>query len=406
MKTSNLTPSRLAAIALIFICTTIAWMVLGSAITSRTQHSSAESCASVDKGWGPAQEQEQPTIWYLSPTGEKGRRVIQPAMSDIKVALNYEPKKKGLLWHRTYGVDFSGHYEIPNPTPIAQTIYVSFPLPSWTSSYQDFAFALGDQGTENQIPRDGKITQAVTIPAGGSVPLKVSYLTRGSDFWNYQLQEVPRIQNFKLALATDFKEVDFPEGTSSPSEREEVEGGWSFAWDYPDVIHPQSIGMAMPKALNAGPVAQRISFFAPVSLLFFFAVLLIMGCVKGINLHPVNYFFIASGFFAFQLLFAYLVDLLPLHLSFVIAAVVSVVLVIGYLRAVAGKELVKVALPAQLAYLVLFSYSFFFDGLSGITITVGAIATLALLMINTARMDWSSIFGKKSRAHPAAGSMT
>ena len=60
-----------------------------------------------------------------------------------------------------------------------------------------------------------------------------------------------------------------------------MEGGWSFVWNYPDVIHPQSIGMAMPNALNAGPVAQRISFFAPVSLLFFFAVLLIMGCVNG-----------------------------------------------------------------------------------------------------------------------------
>ncbi|YCM46626.1 inner membrane CreD family protein [Verrucomicrobiaceae bacterium 227] len=406
MKTSNLTPFRLAAIALIFICTTVAWIVLGQAISSRTQHSSAASCAAVDEGWGPAQGQEQPTIWYLSPTGEKGRRVIQPSMSDIKVALNYEPKKKGLLWHRTYGIDFSGHYEIPNPTPISQTIYVSFPLPSWTSSYQGFAFTLGEQGTENQIPRDGRITQAVTIPAGGSVPLMVSYQTRGSDLWNYRLREVPRIRNFKLALETDFQEIDFPDGTSSPSVREEADGGWSFVWDYPDVIHPQSIGMAMPKALNAGPVAQRISFFAPVSLLFFFAVLLIMGCVKGINLHPVNYFFIASGFFAFQLLFAYLVDLLPLHLSFVIAAVVSVVLVIGYLRAVAGKELVKIALPAQLAYLVLFSYSFFFDGLSGITITIGAIATLALLMINTARMDWSSIFGKKPRPNPTAGSVS
>ena len=400
MKTSSLTPFRLLAIGFIFIFTTMAWMILGKAISSRTQHSESESSASVGKGWGPAQGQEQPTIWYLSPTGEKGRRVIQPAMSDIKVLLNYEPKKKGLLWHRTYGVHFTGSYEIPNPTPIAQTIYVSFPLPSWSSSYQNFSFTLGDQGAENQTPRDGKITQAVTIPAGGSAPLVVSYQTRGSDFWNYRLGEVPRIQNFKLELETDFEEIDFPEGTSSPSEREQAENGWSFVWNYPDVIHPQSIGMAMPKALNAGPVAQRISFFAPVSLLFFFAVLLIMGCVKGINLHPVNYFFIAAGFFAFQLLFAYLVGLLPLNLSFVIAAGVSLILVVGYLGAVAGKELVKIALPAQLAYLVLFSYSFFFDGLSGITITVGAIATLALLMINTARVDWGTIFGKKSPPTP------
>ena len=396
MKTINPTPLRLLAIGLIFVCTTFAWILLGSAISSRTGISSSSSAASVDEVWGPPQGQRQPTAWYLSPTGEKGRKLVQPSMSDVRVSLNYEPKKKGLLWHRTYGVDFTGIYEIPNPTPIGQTIYVSFPLPSEDSSYQDFSFTLGEQGTENQIPRNGTITQAVTIPAGGSVPLKVSYQTRGSNLWNYQLGNVSRIRNFKLALETDFHEIDFPEATSSPSSREETpEGGWSFVWDYPDVIHPQSIGMAMPKALNAGPVAQRISFFAPVSLLFFFAVLLIMGCVKGINLHPMNYFFIAAGFFAFQLLFAYLVDLLPLHLSFAIAALVSVVLVIGYLRAVGGRELVKIALPAQLAYLVLFSYSFFFDGLSGITITIGAIATLALLMMNTARMDWGSLLGKK-----------
>ena len=34
---------------------------------------------------------------------------------------------------------------------------------------------------------------------------------------------------------------------------------------------------------------------------------------------------------------------------------------------------------AQFAYMVLFSYSFFFEGLTGITITIGAIITLALL---------------------------
>jgi hypothetical protein len=54
--------------------------------------------------------------------------------------------------------------------------------------------------------------------------------------------------------------------------------------------------------------------------------------------------------------------------------------------------LFKVALPAQLAYLVLFSASFFFDGLTGITLTVCGVATLALLMFLTARVDWKAHF--------------
>ena len=46
--------------------------------------------------------------------------------------------------------------------------------------------------------------------------------------------------------------------------------------------------------------------------------------------------------------------------------VVSLLLVAGYLRAVGGKLLFRVAVPAQLIYLMLFSLSFFFDGLTGI----------------------------------------
>jgi inner membrane protein involved in colicin E2 resistance len=108
--------------------------------------------------------------------------------------------------------------------------------------------------------------------------------------------------------------------------------------------------------------------------------------------------FSTTGSFAFQLLFAYTVDLMPLHLCFFLSAMVSLVLVCGYLHAMGGRKLTRIALPAQFVYMVLFSYSFFFDGLSGLTITVGAILTLAVLMIATAKMDWSTVFvSRKNR---------
>jgi len=49
---------------------------------------------------------------------------------------------------------------------------------------------------------------------------------------------------------------------------------------------------------------------------------------------------------------------------------------------------------------VLFSYSFFFEGLTGITITIGAIATLALLMAFTARVNWNAAFTSRSIPPP------
>lgn len=70
-------------------------------------------------------------------------------------------------------------------------------------------------------------------------------------------------------------------------------------------------------------------------------------------------------------------------------------LVCGYLRAVGGSALFKVALPAQAACMVLFSFSFFFDGPTGITIAVGSVATLAQLMVLTAKVDWQRAFNRK-----------
>lgn len=395
MKNQPLTFLRVLAIGFILLCSAAAWFILGSALLFRTSQRDAEFGAAVNQVWGNPLRQPQPEAWYLSPTGEKGRKQVTPAASDVAVKLDYDPKAKGLLWYRTYTVDFSALYQIANPTPIAQTIYVQFRLPEGANEIESVRFELGETSAAT-TPRAGMLTQAVVVPATGAVPLKVTYRTRGRDSWNYDFGEAERVRDFRLRVDTNFAEIDFPGGTSSPSARERnARGGWDLAWVYSDVIRPQGIGVAMPKVLNAGPVAARISFFAPVSLVFFFAVLLILGAVRGVSLHPMNYFFLAAGCFAFQLLFAYLVDLVPVHLSFGIAAAVSLLLVGGYVHVLGGKKLSLIAVPAQFAYMVLFSYSFFFDGISGLTITVGAIVTLAILMLASARVDWATKFARR-----------
>ena len=78
-----------------------------------------------------------------------------------------------------------------------------------------------------------------------------------------------------------------------------------------------------------------------------------------------------------------------------ICAAVSVVLVVSYMRLVAGVRfsLSFVAL-AQAVYLVGFSYAFFWKGYTGLTVVVGAILTLFLLMQSTGRVKWHGVFGR------------
>ena len=97
--------------------------------------------------------------------------------------------------------------------------------------------------------------------------------------------------------------------------------------------------MVMPEKLQPGPLAGRISFFAPVSLLFFFFLIFIISTLQKIDLHPMHYFFLATSFFAFHLLLAYLADHISIHVAFAICSAVSIFLVVSYLRIVVGSAL-------------------------------------------------------------------
>ena len=397
MKITHLITS-LAIIA----CTTVAWFLLGSALSYRTSESSDTLQKEVSGVWGPALTQEHPEAWFETPNAPGGRAQVLPSSSQVSVHLASEPKRRGLLWHRTYEVDVKSDYVFTNPTKIPQTFYISYPLPAETAGLHGFEFLLGDDENPAQsVPGpSGRVTRAILLPASKTVTLHTSYRTRGTNTWKYHFPDNRRIAGFNLTLRTDFPEIKFPVGTGSPSERSQDSDGFTLVWDYPDVLAAPSIGMDMPKRLNAGPVASRIAFFAPVSLLFFVTIVLLIGAMKGTPLHPMHVFFISAGFFAFHLLFAYLVDLLPLVPSFAIAAATSVLLVCGYLKAVGGNGLFKIALPAQAVYLVLFSASFFIDGLTGITLAVLGVITLALLMFLTATIDWKTFFAKKPPALP------
>ena len=400
MKNSNYSFPKLLAIGFIIVCTSIGWALLGAALVYRTNQAADTLSNAVQAGWGAPLKQMHPYAWYESPTGKDGKKAISPDNSQVTVHLMSEPKQKGLLWFRTYTVDFAGVYEIANPTPIEQMIYVAFRLPQNAGGCYDVSFVLGDRTELVNPSESGVLSDGIIVPAGKSRTLKIAFKTRGLDQWAYDFQNRNRIHNFVLTMRTDFREINFPQGTGSPTQATQTETGWQLQWSYPDVIGAQAIGMSMPDVLNPGPVAERVSFYAPVSLLFFATVFLVLAMARNAPLHPMNFFFISAGFFSFHLLFAYLVDVLPLHASFLIAAGVSLLLVFGYIYGFAGRTLSLWAVGGQIAYMVLFSYSFFIDGYSGLTIAIGSVLTLAFLMVTTAKVDWSQKFVRRPVTPP------
>jgi len=252
-----------------------------------------------------------------------------------------------------------------------------------------------DKPVAVRTDKDG-VSATLPLEAGQTAAVTVSYRSQGRESWIYKFgDDVSQVKDFQLTMKTNFKDVDFPADTLSPTAKNEVGNGWDLTWKYINLLSGFEIGTTMPEKLQPGPLAGQISFFAPVSLFFFFFLMLIITTMRGIELHPMNYFFLATGFFAFHLLLAYLVDHISIHAAMAISSVVSVALVVSYLRLVAGIRFAVVeAGIAQLIYLVIFSYAFFWKGFTGLAITIISVITLFVVMQATGRILWSEKFAR------------
>jgi inner membrane protein involved in colicin E2 resistance len=401
---------RIAAIGFILVCSAIAWAILGSTIFYRTYSTDELLKGRVSSSWGTAQEQTPPSVGYhivshkQVTSTENGITAVRTVDEKLCVplpleqtrasaALRLDYRKKGLLWYSTYQVDFSGVYRFSNPTDQAQEVTFRMRLPARQAVYDDLVFSVNDIPLAISNQKSEAIATAQLQPHE-TAALRVAYRSHGMDSWSYSFgDEVTQVKDFQLHVTTNFAGFDLLENTLSPTEENRQPNGWDLVWNYKSLVSGYHVGIALPQKLQPGPLAGRISYFAPVSLLFFFFAIFLLTTVRGIELHPMNYFFLACAFFSFHLLMAYLVDHLSIHVAFVICSAVSIALLLSYLRLVAGMRaaLLEAGL-AQFVYLVLFSYAFFFEGFTGLAITIGAILTLFIAMQTTARIPWAEKF--------------
>ncbi|KKN68574.1 hypothetical protein LCGC14_0450050 [marine sediment metagenome] len=415
---------RFIAIIMIFGGVSAAWLALGTTMWARTEdldHTLSQEMRSL---WGP--ETLMQTSPYVADKGDAKRTdagAAAPSSSTITVDITHDSRYKGLLWFSTFSVVFDGTYSFDAVSAFsAGSGAFICELPRGVTGYDGLSVELN--GVAQSIPisqiSSGRITLSVDRSVAATV--RVHYVTKGQDVWLYSPsgasmgggsrgeglwgpddgdmvpsgKSLVSLADFSLTVNTNFANIDYPRGTLSPNTpASSNNGGVTAVWSFDNALTKQGMGIVMPRRPNAGPIAMRMSLFAPVSLFFFFAILFTVVVLKKIPLHPMHYLFVAAAFFAFHVLLAYLVDKISIHTGFWICAAVSVLLVVSYMRLVAGAGFAVIYVgAAQLVYLVGFSYAFFYPGWTGLSVIVAAVITLFVLMQCTGRLDWFKVFGR------------
>lgn len=431
--------SRVHALAVlgIFILVSLSWFGLGGTMMARSISQGDALSSRVGDLWGYPQEQQAPELVLLWSTKtqkqevihdsetdtsetrtrwviERHQRHLDPSQARVAVDLVLDERRKGLVWFPLYEVGFDGMYrleevDLSDLPPDAEDVHleVQVRLPHGGATFDDFRLWVDDADVSAKSERtEGSFRFSKPVSHGDALSLAFGYRSRGVRVWTYEpLPESVRpglVEDFELTLATDFRAIDFPAGSMSPSEKKKVDGGWRLVWDFERILTSQSIGMVMPERIQPGELGAKLSASAPISLGFFSIVLFAFCVLHGVRIHPIHYAFISAAFFSFHLLFSYTADHLAVEWAFALASLTSVALVVSYMRLVvsSGFAFGPVAV-AQLVYMVSFGVAHFFVGFTGLAITVLGIATLFWLMQATGRIDW---YGEPDVAGKAEGS--
>ncbi len=403
---------RIIAIIFIYLSTTIAWMILGVSTGIRTDSSFSSIKSMVVNLYGDE-------LVINAPYCSRTRHVFAdqfkdykepydfikmgPEKSDISISTQLDQRKKGNLWFPTFKSKFIGKYEftIDNFVP-QETFYIYASLHSTNSIYNNITLWVNGEQQNDILP----LVQSEPIPVvpdeNGNIQLEISYDCTGMENIRYFItpkdKDISQINNFNLTMTTDFKNIDFPNNMMSPTSKTETKDGYTLEWNLDSSVTGKDIGLNIPNKLNPGKIVSRVTFFAPVSLLFFFIVIFIFSITFKTRLHPMNYFFLAATFFSFHLMYSYFSDHLNLYLTFAIASVVSLFLTISYLRLFTPAKFALLVAPVtQVLYLIVFSYSFFFKGFTGVIVTICSVITLFILMQITAKIKWEQVFDKNQQ---------
>ena len=407
---------RVAAIVFIYVCTVLAWLILGTTVNIRTSQQDTRLKSAVGQLWGTTQRQQAPDVYYLTRSERRvetikggetvvetrtdtARHPVSLESGDVNVALKLDYRRKGLLWYSTYRVTFRGKYTVVNTTDEPRDLYVQFTFPNKGAVYDDFTFSVGGRELREIPLSDGAATRSFHLDPGQTQSVEIAYESQGLDEWWYDFGGgVAQVRNFSLRMHTDFDKIDFPQNGISPTSKTKVPGGWDLEWKYKNLLSGVQIGMAMPEKLNPGPWVSHVTFAAPISLFLFFFLLFIITTREGVNVHPMNYFFVGAAYFSFHLLLAYLVDHVSIHAAFALCSLISIFLVVSYMRVVVGPKFafLQVGL-SQFVYLVVFSYTFFFEAYTGLAITALCVLTLFVVMQYTAKVNWGEAFGRNGK---------
>ncbi len=382
-------------------------LVIGLRIDERHSSSYSRGLKSVNEIWGGQMQQYPPAFYYRENvtqeyTNEKTGKIERRTVSEsrdmgmdaqkVRVKVDANVRRKGLLEYAGYDLAFEGTYTVRNFQKQRREFYFDFTLPQGAGNITGIQVELdgkpytGDSNLANGINWNG------VLAPGEERVFKITYAAKGTERFDYLLGNTTReLRSLDFVVLTDYTDVRIPDTSMAPVERAGDSEGSRFVWRGENLVTGQNIALRFELEGNYGSIAAKLFYYSPLALALFTGFLLIMNAAKQLRLHPMHFLFLLTGFFIFYLFGSYVISFVHVILGFVLALLLSTGVMLYYVKLIKKDAVLMqtIAFGAGMFQWV-FSTAFFFPAYTGFLITIAAILAFVALMRSTADVDWES----------------
>ncbi|PKL17145.1 MAG: hypothetical protein CVV49_12480 [Spirochaetae bacterium HGW-Spirochaetae-5] len=396
--------------ALIFIFTVLFGIVaisIGFRIDDRHSRSYSSNLKSVQEIWGGDIVQQLPVFTYKEKgfverenkkTGEFEQvatdviRNMGIAEQKVSVKIKSNIRQKGLLKYPGFNMSFNARYILKNLRSGSERLTFSFPLPDGAGNITDIKVKLQNSDYNQDSDFSDGVQWEGVLSKNETVAIEVSYNAQGTGTFDYAMgTEKAEIRNLDVEIITDFIDSIIPNGAMVPTSSAGDDKEMKYLWKASNLVTGQNISLKFKISGNYGEIVSRLFYYSPIALFLFVGFLLVFCTSKEINLHPMHYLFLITGFFIFYLLGSYLVSYMNIMLAIFISLAVSTGIILYYCSLIGkGKDVIRISFFGAFLFQWIFSVAFFVPEHTGFLITIASIAAFVFLMRTTASIDWEN----------------
>jgi len=369
--------------------------VMSMQISDRMYFANSELYNAVADRWGEGLRQPEPSLRYV-PSGAVFHELHRLSFSrqDVSIHSKMNYRKRGLVYFSGFNFTFDGHYRAVNPESQSIDAVFIFPLAAKNRlMVSDLAFTVDGKPVAAVLDeKSDRFVWTGRLKARQAVAFTVSFVGRGMQQILYLLDPQLPVRDFHMQLIIDGGDnFDYPSGVSPATGVRQDEQQVHLDWKFTSLEAGVPLGVLMPSEKAYDQIIATMLSRAWLPFVALFVGLTLLAKYHQTRFRFYQAYLIAANYALSFVLLAYSAAFFDFYWAFFLSVLISGGLMWAYVWQALQRRGGYLLSGLLAAFWLLPCIAVIVQGYTGLIYTMGAVASMASLMMITSHAAFRSL---------------